>query len=151
MFRTYCARFGLIALLLVVTAGCARRSARVSGEVSYEGKPVGDGMISFLPADGKGPSSGGPITDGTYTVENLTPGPKIVKIEAVKAVPFARSSEEMARMAKENKARGDGSGLIDPADIIPANAEGNNTRVDIKTGKQTMDFHLKKPVGKKTR
>jgi hypothetical protein len=150
MVRDIIACLGLLALAALVP-GCGSNAGSVSGEVTYDGQPVGDGMISFLPADGKGPAAGGTIAGGQYTVENLTPGPKVVQIEAVKAVPFARSSEEMAKRAAENKAKGDGLGLIDPADVIPPNAEGNNSNVTIKPGKQALDFHLKKPTGPKKR
>ena len=134
------------AVLALAAAGCGGNAASVSGTVTYDGQPVGDGMVTFLPADGKGAVAGGKITDGRYTVENLTPGPKVVQVVAVKAVPFARSSEEMAKRAAENKSRGDGSGLIDPADTIPADAEGNNATHEVKPGKQTLDLDLKKPA-----
>jgi hypothetical protein len=150
MMRDLIARLGLLALAALVP-GCGSNAGSVSGEVTYEGQPVGDGMISFLPADGKGPAAGGSIAGGLYAVENLTPGPKVVKIEAVRAVPFARSSEEMAKRAAENKANGDGSGLIDPADVIPPNADGNNSSVIIKPGKQALIFYLKQPMGTRNR
>ena len=69
---------------------------------------------------------------------------------AVKPVPFARSSEEMAKMAQAAKARGNATGLIDPADAIPPDAEGNNVTVDVKPGRQTRDFALQRPAKKKT-
>jgi hypothetical protein len=143
MSRAFGAGLGLLALALL--GGCGRNSATVSGSVTYEGEPVAEGMVTLLPADGKGPSSGGAIVNGRYKVENVKPGPKVVKVEAVKAVPFARSSEEMARRAAENKARGDGTGIIDRADVIPADAEGNNARVELRPGAQEQDLHLKKP------
>ena len=139
-----------LALLLSLTPGCGNGPASISGEVTYNGEPVGDGSITFLPADGKGATAGGMIEDGRFAVDNVTPGPKVVKIEAVKKVPFARTSEEMKKRAAFNKFLGDGSGLIDPADVIPRNAEGNNEKVDIKPGKQTRDFHLKKSGAKKS-
>jgi hypothetical protein len=151
MFRTLLARLVPLALILSLTPGCGNSLASVSGEVTYNGEPVGKGYITFLPADGKGPPTAGPIADGHFAVDNLPPGPKIVKIEAVKKVPFARSSDEMAKRAAVDKFLGNGSGLIDPADIIPPNAEGNNQKVDIQPGQHTRDFPLKKPAGKKSR
>ena len=112
---------------------------------------MGDGFITFLPADGKGPSAGGAIDAGHFDVSNLVPGPKFVKVEAIKKLPVIRSSEEMAKRSAVNKIFGDGSGLVEPADIIPPNAEGNNEKVDIQPGKQTRDFHLKKPAARKGR
>lgn len=136
---------------LVVTAvllsGCARE-ANVQGEVTYDGTPVGKGTITFLPADGKGVPAAASITDGKYAVRPIEPGPKLVQIEATRAVKFARSSEEMAQMAAQAKARGNASGLIDPADVIPRDALGNNAAVTVGAGQQTHDFHLKKPAKK---
>jgi hypothetical protein len=134
-----------VALIVALATGCAGNTATVTGEVTYDGQTVADGMITFLPADGKGQPAAGKIRRGKYQIENLVPGPKVVKIEAVKAVPFARSTEEMARIAAANRDRGDDSGLIDPADVIPFNAQGNNATVDIKPGRQSHSFHLKKP------
>jgi hypothetical protein len=144
--RRKCMAWVWPAVLALAAAGCADSTASVSGTVTYDGQPVGNGMVTFLPADGKGPSAGGKIADGRYTVDGLTPGPKVVQVVAVKAVPFARSTEEMAQRAAANKAKGDGSGLIDPADTIPADAEGNNATHEVKPGKQTLDLDLKKPV-----
>jgi hypothetical protein len=128
-----------------MAAGCGSNTATVIGEVTYDGQAVGDGTITFLPADGKGQPASGKIVKGAYTVDNVLPGRKVVQIVAVKAVPFARSSEEMAQMAAANRDRGDGSGLIDPADVIPSNAQGNNAVVEIKPGRQTHAVHLNKP------
>jgi hypothetical protein len=149
MFRTLLARLLPVALLVTLAPGCGGSAASISGQVTYNGEPVGDGYITFLPADGKGPTVAGPIDGGQYLVDNITPGPKLVKVEAVKKVPFARTSEEMAKRAAVNKVFGDGSGLIDPADVIPPNAVGNNTTFKIEPGQQMHDFHLKKPGGAK--
>jgi hypothetical protein len=144
-------RFWAIALAVSLAGGCGSGSNTVTGEVTYEGQPVGGGFVTFLPADGKGPSVGGALENGRYTVENITPGPKVMKVEAVKAVKFARSSQEMADMAAARKAKGDDSGMIERADVIPPDAEGNNAPVEIKAGAQTINIHLKKPAGTKGR
>ena len=151
MVRTHLARFLPFALLLILTSGCGGSSASISGTVTYGGEPVGDGSITFIPVDGKGPSVGNPIEAGHYEVDNITPGPKLVRIEAYKKVHFAQSSDEMAKKAVANKYLGDGSGLIESADLIPPNAEGNNAKMTIEPGQQTHDFHLKKLGGGKAR
>lgn len=138
---------GLVVAAVLLLSGCARE-ASVQGEVTYDGTPVAKGTITFLPADGKGVAAAAPITDGKYTVRPIDPGPKLAQIEATRAVKFARSSEEMAKMAAQAKTRGNTSGLIDPADVIPRDALGNNAAVTIAAGRQTHDFHLKKPAKK---
>jgi hypothetical protein len=139
----------LLILLTFFLPACGSNLSSVGGSVTYEGQALETGRIDFLPADGKGQPAGGPITGGKYDVAGVVPGTKVVQITAVKAVPFARSSEEMARRAQEDKDKGDGTGLIDPADIIPPDAEGNNVTVELQPGRQTLDFPLTKPGTKK--
>ncbi len=126
--------------------GCGSPAATVSGEVTYEGQPVGDGYISFTPADGKGKDAGAPIANGRYLVANLPPGPKVVKVIAVKKVNFASTSEEMKQKATTAQKAGNYDGLVAPADTIPDNADGNNARVEVNVGGNKRDFHLKKPA-----
>jgi hypothetical protein len=138
---------GVVALVGAVSlfSGCGSSTANVSGEVTYDGTPVGDGYVTFTPADGKGKDAGGPIVAGRYRIADLPPGSKMVKIIAVKKVNFASTSEEMMRKAAEARKAGNYGGLVDPADTIPENAQGNNARVEIKLGDNSHDFHLKKP------
>ena len=135
-------------ILLPLVAGCGSSESVVSGSVTYDGQAVQKGSILFQPLDGEGSSCGGPIVDGHYEIET-TPGKKVVQVVAVKAVIYARRSpEEELRLAQEAAARGDASGVIDRADLIAPDAEGNNAKVDVQAGQQTLDFHLKRPVAK---
>jgi len=137
------AQAALLLVPLVFVAGCGS-SCSVSGKVTWENAPLKNGWITFTPADGKGPISGAPIKDGHYAVGDLQPGPRIVTIIGTKDVPFARSSDDMRKMFEEGKAKGDASGLIDPADIVPPDADGNNANIDLVPGAQTRDFALTK-------
>jgi hypothetical protein len=130
-------------------SGCGSSTATVSGEVTYEGQPVGDGYVTFTPVDGKGKDAGGPITGGRYQVTGLPPGLKVVKVVAVKKVNFASTSKEMMQRAAEARKLGNHDGLVDPADTIPENAEGNNVRVELQAGDNAHAFHLRKPGRKK--
>ena len=74
---------GLASATVVLVSGCGDGRVRVSGTVLYEGKPLELGIISFEPADGVGPTTGGPITDGEYDLTGnarSTTGEKIVRI-----------------------------------------------------------------------
>jgi hypothetical protein len=132
----------LLAAALLPLAGCGSSNS-VSGHVTYEAKPVANGSISFLPADGHGSAAGGPIVDGVYQIENLIPGMKIVQIVAVKTTNVPASHEERQRQAIERAKRGDTTSIVERADEIPADAEGNNRQFEIKPGSQTLDFDLK--------
>jgi len=137
---------GVVGLpLLVVLVGCDNSLGTVTGKVTYDGEAVQEGFITLAPADGAGPTVGGPIVGGEFSVSDIPPGEKVVLIQAVKAVPFARSSEEMAARAEEERKKGRGTGLIDPADVIPPNAVGNNAKVQVAAGSQVLDFALTSP------
>ncbi|MCE9563011.1 MAG: hypothetical protein K8U57_13290 [Planctomycetes bacterium] len=138
--------FALVALL---ASGCGAGAGVVSGGVTYEGQPVKKGYVTFTPADGKGPMVGGPITDGRYTLENVLPGPKVVKVEASSgAGPSLQTTEDVAKLSKEWRDKMGPDGVI-RTETVPADAEGNNQNFEVKIGAQTLDLTLKKPAAKK--
>jgi hypothetical protein len=76
-----CARvaYSLLSLALACGIGCSDPSGLqpVSGTVSFQGKPLDQGAIQFLPLDGSHTESGAGIKDGRYSIpaENgLAPG-----------------------------------------------------------------------------
>ena len=100
------------------------------------------GIITFIPADGKGPTCGGPIAQGAFHVPDVAPGKNTVQIVGLKEINYTR--EQMT--TPEAKKMADPSGMIERADTIPANAVGNNSIVDVPDGNSTFDFALKKPA-----
>jgi len=47
----------------------------VSGKVTYQGKPVTKGSVSFVSTDPQRPNANGPIgPDGAYTLQTIEPG-----------------------------------------------------------------------------
>lgn len=80
---TFCCAVAVVALI-----GCSGGNGRqsVSGSVTLGGQPVASGAISFRPAEGTdGPSAGGAIKDGHFTLEKangLLPGKYTVGIQA---------------------------------------------------------------------
>lgn len=147
MDRTMTMLVAAVGLLGLAAGGCGGSSSTVSGNVTYDGQPVENGAISFLPADGKGPTVGAQITEGYYRVREISPGEKIVQIEGLKEIPVALTTAELAQQAEEAARHGRRPDAADlQASTIPADAEGNNATVEVKPGKQTLDFHLKPPA-----
>ncbi len=143
--RQSCIASPLVLAAILCCTGCGAGLSVATGNASYDGTPIERGAITFTPADGNGPVVGGEIRAGKYSVAEIPPGPKVVHIDAFKDVNFASSSQEMMDRAAEARTRGDASGLVDPADIIPPKAGGNDERIEIKTGANQLDFHLTKP------
>ena len=82
-------RFPIAALLLLTALfGCGGGAsgpprATVKGNVTFDGAPVEDGSIVFLPATGtKGPASGGTIRNGAYEIaKDAGPVPGKYRVE----------------------------------------------------------------------
>jgi hypothetical protein len=123
----------LLALFAFVTVGCAEKPPTISGKVTFDGKDVASGMISFLPINGQGTPFGSTIKDGSYTIDQGHAGKRLVAISAKNEVKF--NGREMI-MPAEGK----------PGDeLIPENAVGNMQEVEVKAGSQTLDFNLTAP------
>src|SRR4051794_2441013 len=97
-------------VLLLILAGCGDgKMATVSGTVQLDGQPVKDGAISFIPADGQGPTAGSMVKDGQYSAQvpiglmkvSLS-APKVVGHKKVYATP---NSPEMPVTAEAIPAR----------------------------------------------
>ncbi|MFM7292671.1 MAG: hypothetical protein ACKOHG_11645 [Planctomycetia bacterium] len=76
----------LVAVCLL--AGCGRpqkveMNYPVSGTVRVDGKPLENGMVSFLPADGKGGGTTAMVQNGAFEC-GVAPGEKNVGIHDVK-------------------------------------------------------------------
>lgn len=93
-------------LLAILANGCSGKKDgperyNVSGEVTFQGKPVPKGFINFRPDDSKqntGPGSGAAIVDGKYELEDgkgVVGGAYIVEITGSDGVPYTESGEEV--------------------------------------------------------
>ncbi|MBM3965186.1 MAG: hypothetical protein FJ308_09005 [Planctomycetes bacterium] len=133
-----------ICVAIVASVGCSSTTATIYGTVTFEGQDVEKGMMTFTPADGSGSVVGCDIKNGKFYAKGVTPGRNVLLVTAVKQVTFARSSEEMAQMAQGPAAQEGIVGLIDPADLIPSNAEGNNQIHTFQTGSNQLELAIKK-------
>ena len=79
---------GVFVAVAALVAGCAGEAAwgDVSGTVTYDGTPVEDGAISFIPIDGKGQGGGGTIKDGKYTATKVSVANMKVQLSGTKVV-----------------------------------------------------------------
>jgi hypothetical protein len=123
----------LCLVLLLLACGCGR-STTVSGTVTWEGKPLAKGWITFHPADQKGVACGGEVIDGSYCVKQVPPGKKRVRLSNL------HEAERVTDKGGTQRVR-----LLRSRDEIPADAVGNDQVVEVTGGTQVLDFELKKP------
>lgn len=128
-----------VSLLLAICSGCGDRRCAIDGEVTFDGKPIEAGTITFEPADGQGPTTGGTITDGRYALAGNAaplPGKKKVRISA------ARKTGRRVPAGPPSPA---GTMVEEIIRYIPKIYNQQTTLVcDVSpTGPHTIDFHLK--------
>jgi len=120
----------LLALFLIALAGCGGpRLAPVTGNVTYQNKPLKEGSITFIPAKGRsatGKIVNGEIVDVTTIKkgDGATVGPVKVAIQA---------TENTGDMYKEKA-------------LLPAqfgNADTSKLTADIQSGDNKLTFDLK--------
>jgi hypothetical protein len=153
-----------VVLALAALLGCgggSRPTADVKGEVTYEGKQVENGTITFTPLEG-GPTVGGVIVDGKYVANNVTSGKNKVDISSAgdnanrpgKGQEAGAAYAERMRVYEVMKtgsrtdairAANSGGGTGGRAGAIPPNAVGNKQTIDVTPGKLNLNFDLFKP------
>lgn len=124
MLRKYLAATFLITAVL----GCGGPPT-VTGTVTYDGKPINQGTISFSSTDGSGSPFGATIKNGEYHAKKAQLGTRRVAVTGYEMPPVPPGSKEP----------------VFAVDTVPPNAVGNGQEVEIVPGAQTMDFHLKPP------
>lgn len=133
---TACAAI-LAACVGLAVPGCGRGGSPVTGAVSFDDAPVENGTISFVPADGKGPTFGGVIEAGRYSVVAPTPGAKVVRVSAVRPT---------GRKLPPDPLVGEAAPVDEIAAYIPEQYNDHSTLTcDVVAGPNSFDFHLKSP------
>jgi hypothetical protein len=94
---------GWLVLPALLAAGGCGGSARVTGKVTYQGRPVTYGSVIFLSTD-KTARSGVILPDGSYTIEGVPPGE--AKIGVISRDPSkGRSTVRTGKPARPSRKR----------------------------------------------
>ncbi|OWK37556.1 hypothetical protein FRUB_06676 [Fimbriiglobus ruber] len=94
----------LAGLLACAASGCGPSGPKmvpVSGEVTFNGKPVETGDILFMPAEGHAAPEGGRIVNGRYEC-TCVPGKKRVEVRATREIPGTSDSMRGGRPRVED-------------------------------------------------
>jgi hypothetical protein len=126
-----------LSFTLLAAFGCGGGDgSTVSGEVTFNGKPLDKGYVTFNPSDGKGKPVGAEIVGGKYTARNVAPGKNKVLVTSTVA---GQASDSMdAAIAEAKKAKGG-----PPADAPTDKSDGNNQEHDIPSGGHTLNLTIK--------
>jgi hypothetical protein len=135
----YFSRLLLLAAAALALVGCSSDSdrSRVQGSVSYNGEPVDDGGIAFVP-EGGGESqvrTTGLIQDGRYDLDSKRgPYPGKYRVEIYWNKKTGRQLANRTKTAfRDERTQA----------IPPKYNEKTELVRDVKSGRNTLDFDLK--------
>ncbi len=133
--------FGVALMSALAATGCGSSGptmGRVSGTVTYRGKPLEKGTVTFISTDGERPNAIGSIAAGSYTLQTAETGDGAVvgeyKIAVSDINPEAYNTELPGVPAKV------------PKSAIPKkylNADTSGLTFKVESGSQTKDVELK--------
>ena len=138
---------GLVALaMLTVLPACSKaiKTEGVTGVVTYNGEPLADATVKFIPADGTGSQSYGKTNEkGEYKLQTLlgaadagtTPGEYKVTVDCIETVETGKMIQENGEEKPETIAQS----------LIPAkynNAETSGLTATVAPGDNKIDFAL---------
>lgn len=137
--------FVALAMLAVLPA-CSKaiKTEGVTGVVTYNGEPLADATVKFIPTDGTGSQSYGKTNEkGEYKLQTLlgaadagtTPGEYKVTVDCIETVETGNMIEENGETKPETVAES----------LIPAkynNAETSGLTATVAPGDNTINFDL---------
>jgi len=125
--------------VLSFLTGCGSGRFPVTGEVTFDGKPVEQGTISLEPVDRQGPTSGGKIVNGKYRLEGDAaplPGKKTVRISAARKTGRKIPAGSLAKKGE----------MVEEIERYIPDIYNKKTTLTCEVGGQgtnQIDFHLK--------
>lgn len=142
----FCSRCFFCLPLLMVSVGCNSTisTSAIQGEVSFDGRPIEKGEITFIPIDGTpGASAVASIINGRYDVPSTKWGLASSGVYQVRIVAFRKTGK------KERNALEPGGPMVEvEANFIPAIYNDQSTlkvHVTDLPNKDKVDFNLGNP------
>ena len=139
MKSVLCRNLGCIAIIAVLFSGCSSepKLSHISGKVSFKGKPVPAGYVTFTPDVGKGTNGqvvGFQIKDGNYdSIRNTPPGiaPGSYKLSIAGfdgvVIPFFGQGKQIFNPINDECVVSEG---VSTKDIEVPNSAGENVKIE---------------------
>ena len=132
--------------MLAVLPACSKaiKTEGVTGVVTYNGEPLADATVKFIPTDATGSQSYGKTNEkGEYKLQTLlgaadagtTPGEYKVTVDCVQSVPTGKMVEENGQEIEE----------MDVEYVLPqkfGNPETSGLTATVAPGDNTINFDL---------
>ncbi|SIO63004.1 hypothetical protein SAMN05444166_7213 [Singulisphaera sp. GP187] len=138
--RKYSFMFSCVLTVLLSACGSAEKhpeTVPVSGKVTYDGKPVPKGTITFQPADGQ-PAVGEIQPDGSFQLSTF--GEKDGAVLGVHKIMIISNTADPTMIP------GSSPGYVKPKDIIPKKynqLQTSGLEATVSKDKSAYDFDLK--------
>lgn len=141
-FALYLAALAMLAVLPACSK--AIKTEGVSGVVTYNGEPLADATVKFIPIDSTGSQSYGKTNEkGEYKLQTLlgaadagtTPGEYKVTVDCVKSVPTGNMIQENGKEIEE----------MDVESVIPksySNPDTSGLTATVAPGDNAINFDL---------
>ena len=130
--------WGLL-LLLLLSAGCSPSAVEVTGEITLDGQPVADGMISFVPPSSEKSlkPAWSKINSGSYSIS----AESVLKPK----IPYRVEILAYHKTGREIPSAVPGGGLMqETVQIIPTEFNRNSTlKATFQAGENEINFDLK--------
>lgn len=125
-----------LATILTVIVGCGGPTyGDLGGDVSFDGQPLKEGVIRFVPVDGQGTTAATMIENGKFR-EKIIVGSYKVEISSPKLPKGVNSAKEMKRGTVD-----EGAAL---EELLPEKYNlKTELKVDVKSGTNDVKFDLK--------
>jgi hypothetical protein len=119
----------LTAAITLLTLGCAAGdgAAEVAGDVTLDGQPLTDGVIHFLPVDGKSRTASTFVRDGRFQTR----------------VPLGQQRVEISCVKAQSLRPGQAADSATGAEIVPAKYNTKSElSVEVSRGRNKVKFEL---------
>jgi hypothetical protein len=141
--KRYGSMLPLVLLFPLLASGCGQGKGTVSGKVTYQGKAVPSGFVTFIPEQG-GALHSDIQSDGSYRLNNVPVGQVKISVEPKKSAQDTLQSSAMPRNPKDfGKAK---AAMTENSTQIPSrytDPEKSQLTYTVTKGSQQHDIDLK--------
>jgi hypothetical protein len=123
---------GVAGMLLCMLSGCGAGGGSVSGTITYQGKPLPTGAVTFSGGENGSVTVSSPITDGKYAMTEVPVGPVKISVTTPPPSPPPPPGTPAAAPATETI----------PIPQKYAFADQSGLTYTVKSGAQTYDIKL---------